>query len=110
MKKNVDTLPVPHILPSSLLTQPQETGGCKSQELLESVLNVIMASEREETSEQLIDSSGETVDIVGVTLRVKNNLNQSEIRKFCINQSVRDEYLPLAVLGNCCSRSWLAWV
>ena len=57
-----------------------------------------MTSEREETSEQLIDSSGETVDIVGVTLRVKNNLNQSEIKKFCINQSEMSIYLKLCLV------------
>ena len=58
-----------------------------------------MTSEREETSEQLIDSSGETVDIVGVTLRVKNNLNQSEIKKFCINQSEMSIYLKLCLVA-----------
>ena len=44
MEEDVDTLPVPDVLPRALLTQPQQAGGGQGQELLQSVLDVIVTS------------------------------------------------------------------
>ena len=44
VEEDVDTLPVPDILPRALLTQPQQAGRGQGQELLQSVLDVIVTS------------------------------------------------------------------
>ena len=44
VEEDVDTLPVPDVLPCALLTQPQQAWWGQSQELLQSVLDVIVTS------------------------------------------------------------------
>ena len=51
VEEDVDTLPVPDVLPGTLLAQPEQAGGGESQKLLQSVLDVIMTTNREETAE-----------------------------------------------------------
>ena len=70
MEQDVDTLPVPDVLPGALLTQSQEAGGGQGQELLESVLDVIMTSEAEQAAQQLVDGCGQAVNVVTVTLQL----------------------------------------
>ena len=45
VEEDVDALPVPDVLPSAFLTKPQQTGGGQSQELLEPVLDVVVAAD-----------------------------------------------------------------
>ena len=89
VKEDVDTLPVPDILPCALLTQPgkfvlfylcsivvlvyflpQQAGGGQGQKLLQSVLDIIVTSEAEQAAKQLVNGRGQAVDIVTVTLQL----------------------------------------
>ena len=44
VEEDVNTFPVPDVLSGALLTQPQQAGGGQGQELLQSVLDVIVSS------------------------------------------------------------------
>ena len=70
VEEDVDALPVPDVLPRALLAQPQEAGGGEGQELLQSVLDVVVAADGEEAAEELVDGRGEAVDVVAVTLQL----------------------------------------
>ena len=70
VEEDVDTLPVPDVLPRALLTQPQEAGGCQGQELLQPILDVIVTPQAEQAAQQLVDGRGQAVDIVAVTLKL----------------------------------------
>ena len=58
------------VLPGALLAQPQQAGGGESQELLQSVLDIVVAADGEEAAEELVDGRGETVDVVAVALQL----------------------------------------
>ena len=81
VEQDVDTLPVPDVLPGALLAQSQEAGGGEGQELLESVLDVIVTPEAEQAAQQLVDGRGQAVNIVAVTLQL--SLGQSRGHILC---------------------------
>ena len=70
VEEDVDTLPVPDVLPRALLAQPQQARGGQGQELLQPVLDIVVTSEAEQTAEQLVDGGGEAVDVVAVPLQL----------------------------------------
>ena len=81
VEQDVDTLPVPDVLPGALLAQSQEAGGGQGQELLESVLDVIVTPKAEQAAQQLVDGRGQAVNIVAVTLQL--SLGQSRGHILC---------------------------
>ena len=74
MQQYVDGLPVPGLLNGGLLTQPEKAGAGQGQELLQSVLGVVVAAQGEEATKQLVHCLGQAVNVVSVTLKLQYTL------------------------------------
>ena len=74
MQQYVDGLPVPGLLDGGLLSQPEKAGAGQGQELLQSVLGVVVAAQGEEATKQLVHCLGQAVNVVGVALKLQYTL------------------------------------
>ena len=68
MKKNINRLSVLSLLGTGLLAEAKEAGAGEGQELLETVLSVVVAAEGEEAAQQLVHRHRQAVDVVRVAL------------------------------------------
>ena len=71
VEEDVDTLPVPDVLPGALLAQPQQAGGGEGQELLQAVLDVVAAADGEHGAEDLVHGQRQRVDVVLVAVELR---------------------------------------
>ena len=71
MQQYVDGLPVPGLLDGGLLSQPEKAGAGQGQELLQSVLGVVVAAQGEEATKQLVHCLGQAVNVVSVALKLQ---------------------------------------
>ena len=71
MKEDEHALPVPDVLPGTLLAESQQARRCQGKEFLQSVFDIVMTTEGKETTEQLVDSHGQAVDVVAVPLQLR---------------------------------------
>ena len=71
MKEDEHALPVPDVLHGTLLAESQQARRCQGKEFLQFVFDIVMTTKGEETTEQLVDSHGQAVDVVAVPLQLR---------------------------------------